>query len=76
MTLAESNSKKSAEKRREVHEKKSTLCEINIGTLALMKNHVQRRKKIQHVSKPKSYIDVGKLQDNVYKVISAKNGFT
>lgn len=37
-----------------------------------MKNHVQRRKKIQHVSKPKSYIDVGKLQDNVYKVISAK----
>ena len=71
--LAESNSEKSAEKRREVHDKKSTPCAIDIGTKVLIRNHVQGRNKMQDVWKPEPYIIIEKLQDNVYKVRSLDN---
>ena len=72
-TLAESNSEKSAEKRREVHDKKSTPCAIYIGTKVLIRNHVQARNKMQDVWKPEPYIVIEKLQNNVYKVRSLDN---
>lgn len=68
---AEKNTEKSAEKRREFHERKSTPCSIDVGTKVLLRNHVQGRNKIQDVWKPDPYIITEKLQENVYKVKSA-----
>ena len=55
-TLVESNSEKSAEKRREVHDKKSTPSTINIGSKILIRNHVKGRNKMKDEWKPDPYI--------------------
>ncbi|XP_062575362.1 uncharacterized protein LOC134237285 [Saccostrea cucullata] len=70
-TVAGKNTEKSAEKRREFHERKSIPCSIDVGTKVLIKNHVQGRNKIQDVWKSDPYIVTGKLQENVYEVKSA-----
>jgi hypothetical protein len=72
-TDALQNTKKSAEKRRELHDRNSTPCAIQVGAKVLVKNHVQGRNKIQDVWKDVPYIVIEKMQDHVYKVRPADN---
>lgn len=67
------NTERSAERRRELHDKSSTPCTIEVGTKVLMRNHVKGRNKIQDVWKAVPYVVIERLQDNVYKVRPVDN---